>query len=409
MSLESNQNSVSTLKLMSSACAGMFVFGIVMAILGAILPSLFSKIQFNKGEAGNLFLYMNLAMLVMSLFFGPIVDRFGFKIFLIVCSLLVAASFFILSSAGTYSIVLLAVVILGFGGGGLNGGTNALTSDIHPEKRSSALNLLGIFFGFGALFIPFLIGTFLRLTSLEKILLFATFLSLIPLVLFSLFSFPKPKQAQGFPLSQTAKIIKNPLLWLCGFLLFFQSGNEFTLGGWISTYLQEFFKMSSMAASLILAGYWGAIMSGRLVSSRIVKFMKNEKLVLGSAILSFVAAIVIAASPSGVFASIGAVLIGLGFAAIYPTTLAVVGETFPAFSGTAFSVVFAVALCGGMTAPWLAGKIAQAHTLRQGLFIPVLNCGMIIILQMIIIKILRRMKHQRSNLNSTISKKEKMP
>jgi len=50
---------VSVLRLMSSACAGMFVFGIVMAVLGAILPSLFDRIRFDKSAAGNLFLYMN--------------------------------------------------------------------------------------------------------------------------------------------------------------------------------------------------------------------------------------------------------------------------------------------------------------------------------------------------------------
>ena len=161
MNNQMERKQVSTLGLMSSACAGMFVFGIVMAVLGAMLPSLFSRIQFNKSEAGSLFLYMNLAMLVMSVIFGPIVDRFGFKLFLIVCSLLVAASLFIFAYASTYSIILIAAVILGFGGGGLNGGTNALTSDIHPDKRSSALNLLGIFFGFGALTIPFLIGILL--------------------------------------------------------------------------------------------------------------------------------------------------------------------------------------------------------------------------------------------------------
>ena len=66
--------------LMASLCAGMFVFGIVMAILGAILPSLFATIALDKAEAGNLFLVMNLAMLIMSLAFGPVVDRFGFKV-----------------------------------------------------------------------------------------------------------------------------------------------------------------------------------------------------------------------------------------------------------------------------------------------------------------------------------------
>jgi hypothetical protein len=52
-------------RLIFSAWAGIFVFGLVMAILGAILPSLFERIDFNKSEAGNLFLFMNLAMLGM--------------------------------------------------------------------------------------------------------------------------------------------------------------------------------------------------------------------------------------------------------------------------------------------------------------------------------------------------------
>ena len=60
-------------------------------------------------------------------------------------------------------------------------------------------------------------------------------------------------------------------------------------------------------------------------------------------------------------AMIAATLIGLGFAAIFPTELAQAGEAFAKFSGTAFSVIFVAALCGGMISPWLAGKIAHAH------------------------------------------------
>jgi FHS family glucose/mannose:H+ symporter-like MFS transporter len=386
---QKDRRQVSILRLMSSACAGMFVFGIVMAVLGAILPSLFERISFSKSQAGDLFFIMNLSMLVMSLVFGPVVDRFGFKIFLIVCSLLVAGSFLIITFSATYSAVLLAVVVLGLGGGGLNGGTNALTSDIHPEKRSSALNVLGIFFGFGALTVPFLIGVLLNQMGLDGILRLSFLLCLVPFILFIIFRFPRPKQGQEFQLSSVKKVIKHPLLWLCGFLLFFQSGNEFTLGGWISTYMSEYIGFSSAVASFILAGYWAAIMSGRLASSRIVKAVKNERVVLISAVFSLIAAILIVTSPSKAFATLGVVLIGLGFAAIFPTTLAVVGGLFPSYSGTAFSVVFAVALVGGMISPWLTGKIAHAYGIRNGLLIPVLNCSMIIILQLIIMRMLR--------------------
>lgn len=372
--------------LLASACGGMFVFGIVMAILGAVLPELTDKIQLNKAEAGNLFLYMNFAMLVMSLLFGPVVDRFGFKSFLIFCSLLVAVSFAVFSQADSYSMVVLAAAVLGFGGGGLNGGTNALTSDIRPEKRGPALNLLGIYFGFGALFIPFLIGTLFAKAGVSSVLLLAAIVSLIPFFLFLIVKFPSPKHPQGFPIKQAASVIQNPMLWLCSLLLFFQSGNEFTIGGWISTYLHEYFGFTAAAASIFLAGYWGAIMTGRLVSSRILAKFGNEKVILFASIISLLAAALIRFSPDRILSGAGTVLIGLGFAAVFPTTLAVIGESFPEFTGTAFSVAFVIALAGGMTSPWITGKIAYAYTLKLGFSIPVFNCAMIIILSLFILR-----------------------
>jgi fucose permease len=376
--------------LIASAWAGIFVFGIVMAILGAILPSLFARIRFNKSEAGSLFLFMNLAMLVMSVFFGPIVDRFGYKVFLMICSLLVAASFLLFTLAPSYSFLLAAALLLGIGGGGLNGGANAMTSDLNPESRSAALNFLGIFFGFGALTIPFLIGMLLDRIGLNTILIIAVLLSLVPFAFFLRLRFPSAKHAQGFPLRQAAQVIGHPLLWLCGFLLFFQSGNEFTIGGWTSTYLNEFFHLTPKLASFVLAGYWAAVMIGRFIVTRLVRVVKNEILILGSAILSLVAAVIMASAPSGRLASFGAVLIGFGFAAIYPTTLAIIGEAFPAFSGTAFSVVFVIGLAGGMTAPWLTGKLAMASSLRHGFFVPVVCCAMIVLLQLLIIRLRKR-------------------
>lgn len=384
-------------RLQFSAWAGIFVFGIVMAILGAILPSLFERIGFDEAAAGNLFLTMNFAMLVTTLFFGPLVDRFGFKTLLAVSAFLVAGAFLLLSRASSYSLVLVAAVVLGLGGGGLNGGTNALTSDIHEgDKRGAALNVLGIFFGFGALSIPFLIGTLRELLGIQKILQLATFLSLVPFIIYVGLRFPKAKQARGFPIKAAAGIVRSPLLWLCAFILFFQSGNEFTVGGWISTYLQRTFGLGGGAAALVLAGYWAAIISGRFLSSRLVRAVRSERLVFASASLALLAAALMALAPSGLTAAAGAVAIGLGFAAIYPTTLAIVGERFAAFTGTAFSVVIAVGLVGGMLAPWLAGRIAQASSLRQGLLIPVFNCAMIVVLSVLAGRAMKKEKKERS-------------
>ena len=372
-------------RLQASAWAGIFVFGLVMAILGAILPSLFERIGFGAAAAGSLFLTMNFAMLVTTLFFGPLVDRFGFKSVLAVSALLVAAAFLVLSRAGSYGLVLGAAVVLGLGGGGLNGGTNALTSDLHEgEKRAAALNVLGIFFGFGALSVPFLIGTLEQALGLGRILALACFLSLVPFVVYVVLRFPPAKQPQGFPLKSAAAVVRSPLLWLTAFILFFQSANEFTVGGWISTYLQKVFGVGPGPAALVLAGYWAAIMGGRLLSSRIVRAVRSEALIIGSAALALAAALLMILAPSGALAAAGAVLIGFGFAAIYPTTLGLVGGRFAGLTGTAFSVVIAVGLVGGMLAPWLAGRIAEASSLRHGLIIPAVDCALIILLALLV-------------------------
>jgi fucose permease len=374
-------------RLQAAAFAGIFVFGIVMAVLGAILPSLFERLRIDKAEAGGLFLFMNLAMLVVSFFFGPIVDRFGFKAFLSASALCVALSFGLLAFAPNYGLIVLAVMALGVGGGGLNGGTNALISDLNPGGRGSALNLLGIFFGFGALTVPFLIGTLLRWAGLVRIISLAAVAGLVPFVMFAAQRFPQPKQPQGFPIRDVKRISGDPALWLIAFLLFFQSGNEFTIGGWISTYLQEGFRLKASTAALVLAGYWAMIMAGRFAASRAVSRTGHHPLVLGSAVLSLAAAVLLVAAPAGGLAVAAILLLGLGFAAIYPTTLATAGSRFASVSGTAFSVIFTVALCGGMLSPWLAGTIAKSATLRRGLMIPVVNAAMIVILQIILSRI----------------------
>jgi fucose permease len=146
-----------------------------------------------------------------------------------------------------------------------------------------------------------------------------------------------------------------------------------------------------MSASLVLAGYWGAMMVGRLVVSRkLVRVWKNETLILSSAVLALAGTTVVAAASSGTLALAGVVLSGLGFAAIFPTTLAIAGGAFSELAGTAFSVIFMIALAGGMTAPWLAGKVANASGLRSGLIIPVVGCAMIILLQLAIMRTLKR-------------------
>ena len=73
------------------------------------------------------------------------------------------------------------------------------------------------------------------------------------------------------------------LVLLLGLLLFFQSGNEFIVGGYTTTLLTSEVGMSVGAASYALAGYWAALMLTRAWLGRGRSSLTGGRLVLASA------------------------------------------------------------------------------------------------------------------------------
>jgi MFS transporter, FHS family, glucose/mannose:H+ symporter len=296
-------------------------------------------------------------------------------------TLLISGAFAALSQVSAYQGLPGILAALGLGGGLLNGAANALTSDVSPERRESALNLLGIYFGLGALFTPLFIGTVLDQVGLQWVLYAFFVITLAPFVLFLTAHYPVPKHQEGLSWSGLVRVIGNPMLLLFGLLLFCQSGNEFVMGGWISSYLGGRYDLSPRASAYLLSGYWAALMAGRLTASRISRKVPSSRIVITSALLAMAAAAGLVFAPNAALAGVAVALIGLGFAAVFPIVLAQVGAAFANYSGTAFGVIFVMALCGGMLAPWSVGRIAQTRGIGSGLWIVVIACGTIAFLQ----------------------------
>src|SRR5262249_58986495 len=83
-----------------------------------------------------------------------------------------------------------AMLVFGFGGGLLNGATNALVADITPEGRASGLALFGGFFGIGAFGVPLVLVLFLKWAKYSTIVGGLALLVFIPLLDFIVVRFP---------------------------------------------------------------------------------------------------------------------------------------------------------------------------------------------------------------------------
>jgi FHS family glucose/mannose:H+ symporter-like MFS transporter len=347
----------------------MCVFGIVMALLGSVLPVVSAELDFGLARAGDLLGLMNFAMLLTSLAVGPALDRFGFRLPLALGPLLAAAGLAQIARAGAYRELLMAAPLLGAGGAVLNTATNALIADLYPEPKSknAALNRLGVFFGFGALGLPLAIGRLIETAGLRPILIGAAALVLIPSLAAIAQRFPGPKQTRGLSFRQVLTRERMPLVALFATLLFFQSGAEFVIGGYVPTFLTKEIGAAVSAASYLFAGYWASLMVARVVLSRLLLRIPGESLVSLCAAGSLLATAGLIASRTLPPAGTAVIALGFSISGIFPTVLGIAGARFRETSGTVFGLLFTAALTGGMLAPWLAGRAAEAGGLRWGL------------------------------------------
>jgi MFS transporter, FHS family, glucose/mannose:H+ symporter len=356
-------------RLSAAAYAGMFLFGVAAAVLGATLPLLSERLQIGLGRVGTLFLVMNACMLASSFALGTLQDRYGMKPPLVAGPLVVGAALLVVGVAASFTHLLAGVALLGVGGAALNGASNALVADLHedPAAKGPALNRVGIFFGFGAGFIPLAIGLLVRAAGLRGILVGAAVLCAVVAVANALPAYPPPKQAGGLSLAEAGCFARDPLVLLMGFLLFFESGNEFIVGGYTTTFLTREVGMAVGAASYVLAGYWLALMLARAGLGRGRFPPTGPALVVGSALASAAAVFLLVTASHRTLAIAMAVILGATLAGIYPAVLGLAGSRYPAHSGTVFGVLFTMALTGGMMLPWVTGQAAAAWGLRPAL------------------------------------------
>lgn len=346
-----------------AACIGICFFGVSMITLGAVLPELCEALSLSEADATGLTTLLPAGLLGGSLLFGPIVDRFGHKPVLVTCCLLVDAALLAVALGRDAAMLRWAIFAIGLGGGALNGETNALVTEIYEgARRASRLSLLGVFYGIGALAIPLLLAWLSRSYDYNTVLTGISAVLALGIVFCAVTRFPGAKQPQGFPLREAGKIITHPIMLVVALLLFFQSGVEGITNNWSLMYLDSLgigITDGRLALTAMLAGLTAA----RLVQSFLFSRVEPMRVLLASLVLTACGFAGLAMA-TGVWAAvISMAVIGAGLASTFPVMFGVLGERFPALSGTAFSVALTVALCGQTALNYTVGAVAD----KQGI------------------------------------------
>ncbi len=372
-------------QVFAAACMALFLFGMTLITLGSILPLLSIKFESQGLNKGILVSILPIGILAGSLIFGPIVDRYGYKLLLIISVLMSAVSLEGLAFTQSLTLLYICIFFIGVGGGIINGGTSALVSDISAENKGANLSLLGVFFGIGALGMPLLLGALSKQFQYTAILVAVGFFMLIPVIFFIFILFPIPKQAQGFPLKEGAKLLKEPALLLTGFFLFFQSGVESLSNNWTTTFLQHKIKITNEAALYALSFSVVGLTVARLLLGSLLKKISSFAVMLASLMLVIAGNLILMNTWSYNISFAALIITGFGLAAGFPVILGYIGQMYANLSGTAFSIALVIALTGNTLINYFFGFIADKYSINY-LPLVIIVCIICMIILLLLIK-----------------------
>jgi MFS family permease len=348
-----------------SACLGMLLFGISLITLGSVAPGLQQKFQLDAVGSGTLFSILPIGILTGSLLFGPFCDRYGYKFFFLLSCLCLFAGFQGIAYAGTLGLLKFCIFLFGFGGGAINGATNAVISDISENNKGANLSLLGVFFGIGALGMPSVLGVLEKQFGFQDLVSYIGWIPVLAAVLFLFTGFPPPKQTEAVAFSKVVKLMKDNVLLLIGFFLLCQSSFEAIINNWTTSYLVDHRAFSSSNALYALSLYVAGMTVMRLAIGSVFRHASPAIVLAVSFVLLLAGGLWLHLATAFTGAAVGLVLIGSGLAAGFPVMLGLAGIRFAGFSGTAFSIIFTIALAGNMTTNYLMGVVAWHYGIQH--------------------------------------------
>lgn len=152
--------------------------------------------------------------------------------------------------------------------------------------------------------------------------------------------------------------------------IFFYVGAEVAIGSMLVNYLAQSSVMgiTELAASSMIALYWGGAMVGRFIGAGALRMFSPGK-VLACVAIGAAALVLISATSTGSFAGWALLAVGLTNAIMFPAIFSLgvegLGDKAPQGSG-----LLCMAIVGGAIVPLLVGALADVTSLATALVIP---------------------------------------
>lgn len=358
------------LSLFVAFCCDYVVFGACVTLIGATVPTIMQDLGWDYLATGAVLAAGSVGYLGSTFVCGVLVRRLGPQKVITwgLAAQGVGMALFGLSPAPAYNVAVMLLV--GLGEGGSEVVTNYGVVRLEKGGQSRLMNLAHAAFTVGAIAGPVGVGSLLSAGLDWRLLYLAMGLLCAGMaVVFLLLSFAgiHSEPEHRIPYRRVlAQLLRQPLAVLLALVIFLYVGAEMGLSSWIAQYYVEVWQIAPATSAYMVSLFWVGLLAGRLIVSAGYRHHRQEPLLLGLTLLAL-GALVLALLCADAWLAAGLFLLsGLGFSAVYPVVMALVGRHFQHEQSLAIGLVSTAGGIGSLVFPFAMAAIAERYSMARG-------------------------------------------
>jgi MFS transporter, FHS family, glucose/mannose:H+ symporter len=369
--------------------SGFLLLGVLLSLLGSLVVAWQYYIDVAPQVIGLHFLFVNAGYVIAAVVAERLLIRVSIKSIALTACILSSCSLLALGLVRPPVAVAwrLAVLgVMGLGAGALGTSLLYASQSSFEERPATAVNQAGILFGCGCLLSTVVVGGIYFFGSVQ---LQTLLLAIVPLLFMLIFSLskcipqPKLRNPEQELLRNTLGDLRSIATVLFSLLLFFQFGNEWAIAGWLPLFLIHRLGSNPVLAIGVLAIYFVTLMLGRLAAQKSLPFLSHRRLLLGSIAAAMFGFLLLIMAGSLTVAAVGVVIIGAGYAPIYPLIAERLDDRFSFHPGF-YNGAISIAITGAMSAPWLLGFVDAFLGMRSVMLLPAFGSIVVLLLSLLL-------------------------
>ena len=301
---------------------------------------------------GPAFYGFTLAMIIG----GFLVDLFGMKKIMNMAFFGHLVGIVLTLFARDFWILFSGTLLIGIGNGMVEAACNPLIATLYPNEKTKMLNRFHVWFPGGIVIGSILAYLIVDIMGMSWMVLVGTLF--IPLIIY-IFLF----RGQEFPATERVSsgvtyqdmlkaCFANPLFWFIGFCMLLTASTELATTQRISSLLEE----TVSNPILILAFINGIMMLGRLFAGDVVHRLSITKMLLFSAVFSFLGLLWLS-SATGAASFMAAAVFAIGGCYFWPTMLSFVAEKIPSSGALGLSLMGGLGMFSVAIVLWAMGLV----------------------------------------------------